>query len=103
MRSFYEAGGSDMKARDTINAGVMLAVAGAMIGAVAASMRHGVQGAIERERCYGVTRAGANDCANAVHSCAKQGATDRDQREWIAVPKGTCLRLAGGTTDERAP
>jgi uncharacterized membrane protein len=82
---------------------MMLAIAGAMIGAVAASMRHGAQANVERERCYGVTRAGANDCANAVHSCAKQSATEHDKREWIAVPKGTCLRLAGGSMDERAP
>lgn len=92
-----------MKARDSINAGVMLAVAGAMIAAVAASMRHGTQASVERERCYGVVRAGANDCANAVHSCAKQALADADKREWVAVPKGTCVRLAGGTLDERTP
>jgi uncharacterized membrane protein len=92
-----------MKTRDAINAGMMLAVAGAMIGAVAASMRHGAQANVERERCYGVTRAGANECANAVHSCAKQSNADSDKHEWIAVPKGTCVRLAGGNLDERAP
>jgi len=92
-----------MNTRDAINAGVMLAVAGAMIGAVAASLRHGTQGSVERERCYGVVRAGANDCANAVHSCAKQAPTDSDKREWVAVPKGTCLRLAGGIPDEHSP
>jgi uncharacterized membrane protein len=93
----------DMKARDAINAGVMLAVAGAMLGAVAASLRHGSENEVERERCYGIARAGANDCANAVHSCAKQAVVDSDKREWIAVPHGTCLRLAGGSMDERSP
>jgi len=91
-----------MNKRDAVNAGMMLAIAGAMIGAVAASMRHGAQANVERERCYGVTRAGANDCANAVHSCAKQSSAENDKREWIAVPKGTCLRLAGGSLEERA-
>lgn len=92
-----------MNARDAINAGVILAVAGAMLGAVAASLRHGDESTVERERCYGIARAGANDCANAVHSCAKQAAADADKREWIAVPRGTCRRLAGGSMDERAP
>ena len=92
-----------MNKRDAINAGVLLAVAGAMIGAVAASLRHGTQASVERERCYGVVRAGANDCANAVHSCAKQAPADRDRREWIAVPKGTCLRLTGGSPEEATP
>ena len=91
-----------MKARDAVNAGVLLAVAGAMIAAVATSLRHGTGGG-ERERCYGIARAGANDCANAVHSCAKQATADTDQREWIAVPRGTCQRIAGGVLDERAP
>jgi uncharacterized membrane protein len=92
-----------MNSRDALNAGVMLAIAGAMIAAVAASVRHGGEGTVERERCYGIARAGQNDCANAVHSCAKQAAADSDPREWLAVPKGTCVRLAGGAMDERAP
>ena len=92
-----------MNSRDAINAAALLAVAGAMIAAVAASVRHGDSGGIERERCYGITRAGNNDCANAVHSCAKQAQADGDQREWIAVPKGSCTRLAGGRKDEGAP
>jgi uncharacterized membrane protein len=92
-----------MNPRDAINAGILLAVAGAMIAAVAASVRHGGQGTVERERCYGIAKAGQNDCANAVHSCAKQAKSDSDQSEWIAVPKGTCLRLAGARSDEAVP
>jgi uncharacterized membrane protein len=88
-----------MNTRDAINAGVILAIAGAMLGAVAASLRHGVQA--PRERCYGVARAGANDCANALHSCATQATKDSQSQEWIAVPNGTCLRLAGGRLDEQ--
>lgn len=92
-----------MNARDAINAGALIAVAGAMIAAVAMSVRHGDAGVGERERCYGVARAGSNDCANAVHSCAKQAKSDNDQAEWIAVPRGTCLRLTGGSPAEREP
>jgi len=92
-----------MNKRDAINAGVILAVAGAMLGAVAASLRHGDQTNVERERCYGVAKAGANDCANALHSCAKQMTVDADKREWIALPRGTCQRLAGGVKEESVP
>jgi len=91
-----------MNSRDALNAGIMLAVAGAMIAAVAASVRHG-SGTFERERCYGVAKAGQNDCANAVHSCAKQAQADGDRSEWVAVPKGTCTRLAGSGTSEAMP
>jgi uncharacterized membrane protein len=92
-----------MNPRDAVNAGILLAVAGAMIAAVAASVRHGDGTAVERERCYGIAKAGQNDCANAVHSCAKQAKADSEQSEWVAVPKGTCLRLAGGRIDEGGP
>ena len=92
-----------MNARDTINAGVLLAVAGAMIAAVATSVRHDDKAAFERERCYGIARAGQNDCANAVHSCAQQAKADADPSEWIAVPKGTCARLAGSAKGESMP
>ncbi|MDR3385615.1 MAG: DUF2282 domain-containing protein [Rudaea sp.] len=92
-----------MNRRDAMNAGVMLAVAGAMLAAVATSLRHAGQASIERERCYGISRAGQNDCANAVHSCAKQAQVDADPREWVAVPNGTCRRLVNGVMDERAP
>jgi uncharacterized membrane protein len=89
-----------MNKRDAVNAGVMLAVAGAMLAAVAASVRHDDAASVERERCYGVARAGQNECANAVHSCARQASADADAREWIAVPKGTCARLAGSARSE---
>jgi uncharacterized membrane protein len=53
----------------------------------------------DRERCYGVTKAGENDCATPHHSCAAQAKIDRDPQEWIMLPKGACKRLAGGSGD----
>jgi uncharacterized membrane protein len=49
------------------------------------------------EKCYGVAKAGKNDCAGAKHACAGQGAKDKDANEWVKVPKGTCERLVGGS------
>src|SRR5689334_12938362 len=49
------------------------------------------------EKCYGVAKAGKNDCAGAAHACSGQSKKDRDSKEWIKVPKGTCERLSGGT------
>ena len=51
----------------------------------------------EMEKCYGVAKAGKNDCAGPAHSCAGQSKTDSGAKEWISLPKGTCERLAGGT------
>jgi uncharacterized membrane protein len=52
----------------------------------------------EMEKCYGVVKAGKNDCAANGHSCAAQAKTDNDGKEWLSVPKGTCERIAGGST-----
>jgi uncharacterized membrane protein len=49
------------------------------------------------EKCYGVAKAGKNDCAGAKHACAGQSTKDKDSNEWVKVPKGTCERLVGGS------
>lgn len=53
----------------------------------------------EKEKCYGVAKAGQNDCASATgsHSCAGQAKADNAKDEWKYVAKGTCEK-AGGTT-----
>lgn len=49
------------------------------------------------EKCYGVAKAGKNDCAGAAHACAGQSKVDGGGKDWLEVPKGTCERLAGGS------
>ena len=50
------------------------------------------------ESCYGVAKAGKNDCAGkkSAHSCAGQATKDNDPMDFVAVPKGTCEKLAKG-------
>jgi uncharacterized membrane protein len=52
-----------------------------------------------KEKCYGVAKAGQNDCANdaGTHSCAGQSKKDNDPGEWKYVAKGTCAKLGGKT------
>ncbi len=47
------------------------------------------------EKCYGVAKAGQNDCATAKHACATLAKVDRDPEEWKLVPKGTCQKMGG--------
>jgi uncharacterized membrane protein len=51
----------------------------------------------DQEKCYGVVKAGKNDCAANGHACAGQAKTDGDPQEFLAVPAGTCARLVSGT------
>lgn len=50
-----------------------------------------------KEKCYGVAKAGKNDCAANGHACAGQSKKDKDANEWVYVPTGTCDRLVGGS------
>ena len=47
------------------------------------------------EKCYGVAKAGQNDCATAKHSCAALAKADRDPEDWKMVATGTCEKLGG--------
>jgi len=51
-----------------------------------------------KEKCYGVSLAGKNDCAAGAHSCAGQSTKSGDKSSFIAVPAGLCARLEGGST-----
>ncbi len=54
------------------------------------------------EKCYGVAKAGMNDCGSkkAGHSCAGQATMNNDKHDFVALPKGTCDKIAGGSTSE---
>lgn len=55
-----------------------------------------------KEKCYGIAKAGQNDCGNlsGTHSCAGQSKVDNAPDEWKYVAKGTCKDLKGMTADE---
>ncbi len=52
---------------------------------------------VEMEKCYGVVKAGKNDCAGPAHACAGQAKADAGGKEYVTLPKGTCARLSGGS------
>jgi uncharacterized membrane protein len=55
-----------------------------------------------KEKCYGVSKAGQNDCGNiaGTHTCAGQAKVDNDPGEWRYVPAGTCKTMKGMTEEE---
>ena len=55
-----------------------------------------------KEKCFGIAKAGQNDCANlsGTHSCAGQAKVDNGKDEWKYVAAGTCKSLKGMTMDE---
>jgi len=51
-----------------------------------------------KEKCYGVAKAGKNDCASNAHACAGHATKDNDAADWKYAPKGECEKM-GGTTE----
>ena len=49
----------------------------------------------QAEKCYGVGKAGKNDCQTAASSCAGTSKKDNQADAWIYVPAGTCAKIAG--------
>jgi uncharacterized membrane protein len=56
----------------------------------------------QAEKCYGIAKAGLNDCQTATHSCAGTSTKDMDGASWIYVPAGTCDKIAGGAMMPKA-
>lgn len=51
----------------------------------------------DQEKCYGVVKAGKNDCASAGNACAGQVKNDGVKDAWVYLPKGTCEKIVGGS------
>ncbi|WP_292932486.1 DUF2282 domain-containing protein [Noviherbaspirillum sp.] len=51
----------------------------------------------DKEKCFGIAKAGQNDCASVTgtHSCAGQAKKDKDPTEFKLVAKGTCTQMGG--------
>lgn len=51
----------------------------------------------DKEKCFGIAKAGQNDCASVTgtHSCAGQAKKDQDPTEFKLVAKGTCTQMGG--------
>ena len=71
-----------------------LTIAAALSTALLLGAAAQAQGTIEK--CYGVAKAGKNDCQTASSSCAGTSKKDAQSDSWISVPKGTCEKIAGG-------
>jgi uncharacterized membrane protein len=53
----------------------------------------------DMEKCYGVAKAGKNDCKTMSSACAGHSTSDAQPDAFIALPKGTCERLTGGSLE----
>ncbi|ELX13112.1 hypothetical protein Jab_1c17330 [Janthinobacterium sp. HH01] len=85
-----------MNKRQALIAAALATVCAASVGTASAAT---ASASAEKEKCFGIAKAGQNDCAsaNGSHSCAGQSKTDNGATEWKYVAKGTCEKAGGKT------
>ena len=76
------------------------AVAGALAAALTAQTTTTAH-AMEKEKCFGVSLAGKNDCAAGPGTtCAGTSTVDYQGNAWKLVKKGTCTTMKRGDSDK---
>lgn len=88
-----------MKAKDLLFSVSVIATAAAAISTSAVAEESEREHA-KKEKCYGIVKAGKNDCsaADGSHSCAGYAKIDASGKDWVLLPEGTCERIIGGST-----
>lgn len=78
------------KTQTTLAAAAILALA----AGAAAAAEDKADAPAAKEKCYGVAKAGQNDCmAGPGTSCAGTSKVDYDGKAWKEVAKGTCVTI----------
>ncbi|MCB2128570.1 MAG: DUF2282 domain-containing protein [Rhodobacteraceae bacterium] len=71
-----------------------LAVAGSLAAALTAHFAAPAAAQEAKEKCFGVSLAGQNDCkAGAGTTCAGTSKVDYQGNAWTLVPAGTCTTM----------
>ena len=92
-----------MNHQSTIQAAIAGVIAlGFAASTLAAAPAGPVKPAAGQEKCYGIAKAGQNDCGTAKHACAAQASKDNDPTEWKYVARGTCQQLGGKSAAPKA-
>lgn len=79
------------------------ALAAAIAGPALVAAQPAPQPDFKAEKCYGIAKAGKNDCASTGNnSCAGTARADADPRAWVYVPAGYCERIVNGSLTPKA-
>jgi uncharacterized membrane protein len=54
------------------------------------------------EKCYGIVKAGKNDCQTSNTACQGTSKKDKQGDAWIYLPKGTCEKIVGSSLKPKA-
>lgn len=49
------------------------------------------------EKCFGIVKAGQNDCQTASNSCAGTAKANNQKDSWVYLPIGVCGKISGAS------
>jgi uncharacterized membrane protein len=86
-----------MKDHNTL---IQSAVAGLLALGIATAATTAAAADEAKEKCFGVAKAGQNDCGgkSSKHACAGQSKADNDPNDFKLVAKGSCEKMGGKLT-----
>ena len=73
---------------------IAAAIGTLLIGGVTNADQHAADESA-KAKCYGVAKAGKNDCATDSHSCAGAATKDNDPTDWKHMPTEACEKAGG--------
>lgn len=51
----------------------------------------------KKEKCYGIVKAGQNDCTTNTTSCSGSAKKNAQKDAFIFLPKGLCTKIVNGS------
>lgn len=77
---------------------IIASAVAAFLALTSQSVLAGEKSTDSSEKCYGLVKAGKNDCATATASCAGSATKNSQPDAYVFMPKGLCEKLVGGMT-----
>lgn len=76
---------------------IKAAIAGILTISTTSALAADDKATVTNEKCYGIVKAGMNDCPTATTTCAGSATKDNQPDAFILLPKGACEKIVGGS------
>lgn len=91
-----------MKVKDPIVKSAIASILALTVTGTLTAAAHAITAQAKTEKCYGIVKAGMNDCQTSKQACAGSSTKDNQPDAFILVPKGLCNKIVGGSLTPKA-
>jgi len=86
-----------MRNKNKVIVSAISAVLAMCSGSAAFAADKATPAAEQTEKCFGISKAGVNDCATGANSCAGSAVKDGQKDAFLLLPTGLCSKIVGGS------